>query len=150
MAYFPVSLYLATYAVSLLSVDDTFTTNLVVGVFNLAAMLGSNLTGWGADKSLPWTVSFIGAAGGVVAVSAWGSADSLGKVFGFAVLFGASSQICSTWGPAGAIVAGELSHILRGVHSDESQSRKTDISELQVQTLKLRRQSSVSGELCVV
>jgi len=108
MAYFPVSLYLPTYAVSLLSADDTFTTNLVVGVFNLAAMLGSNLTGWAADWSLSWTVSFIGAAGGVVAISAWGAANSLGKVFGFAVLYGGSSQICSIWGPAGAIVAGEI------------------------------------------
>jgi len=109
MAYFPVSLFLATYAASLLPADDSFTVNLVVGIFNAAAMLGSVLTGWGADRSLPSTVAFIGVAGGVVALSAWGEADTLAKVFGFAVLYGGSSQICSCWGNAASIVAGELS-----------------------------------------
>ncbi|GAA6012714.1 hypothetical protein JCM11491_002539 [Sporobolomyces phaffii] len=106
LAYFPVSLYLPTYAVSLLDSEDPFKPNLVVGIFNAAAMLGSNLTGYASDKSNPWTVSTIGVIGGVVALSAWGAADTLGKVFGFAVLYGASSQICSCWGPCARDVAG--------------------------------------------
>jgi hypothetical protein len=106
LAYFPVSLYLPTYAVSLLNSDDPFKPNLVVGIFNLAAMLGSNVTGYASDISLPWTVSAIGVAGGIVALSAWGTASTLGKVFGFAVLYGANSQICSCWGPCARDVAG--------------------------------------------
>ncbi|GAA5932290.1 uncharacterized protein JCM15063_001181 [Sporobolomyces koalae] len=106
LAYFPVSLYLPSYTVSLLNSDDAFKPNLVVGIFNLAGMLGSNVTGYGSDLSLPWTVSALGVAGGVVALSAWGTATSLGKVFGFAVLYGFSSQICSCWGPAARDAAG--------------------------------------------
>lgn len=107
LAYFPVSLYLPTYTVSLLSSDDAFKPNLVVGIFNLAAMAGSNVTGYASDFALSWTVSAIGVAGGVVALGAWGTASSLGKVFGFAVLFGFNSQICSCWGPAARDAAGE-------------------------------------------
>ncbi|GAA5905650.1 uncharacterized protein JCM6883_005397 [Sporobolomyces salmoneus] len=67
---------------------------------------GSNVTGYASDISLPWTVSSIGVAGGIVALSAWGTATTLGKVFGFAVLYGFNSQICSCWGPAARDVAG--------------------------------------------
>lgn len=106
LAYFPVSLYLSTYTVSIVGTENAFMPNLVVSIFNLAAMLGSNVTGYASDYSNPWTVSAIGIAGGVVALSAWGTANTLPKVFGFAVLYGFNSQICSCWGPAARDVAG--------------------------------------------
>ncbi|GAA5947837.1 hypothetical protein JCM3765_001105 [Sporobolomyces pararoseus] len=106
LAYFPVSLYLSTYTVSIVGPENAFKPNLVVSIFNVAAMLGSNVTGYASDISNPSTIFAIGVAGGVVALSAWGSADTLGKVFGFAVLYGFNSQICSCWGPAARDVAG--------------------------------------------
>ncbi|GAA6064424.1 hypothetical protein JCM10212_001199 [Sporobolomyces blumeae] len=106
LAYFPVSLYLPTYTISLLKSDNALQSNLVVGIFNAAAMVGSNATGYASDVSLPWTVSVIGVAGSVVALSAWGTASTLAKVFGFAVLYALNSQICSCWGPCARDVAG--------------------------------------------
>ncbi|GAA5996746.1 hypothetical protein JCM5350_008373 [Sporobolomyces pararoseus] len=106
LAYFPVSLYLSTYTVSIVGPENAFMPNLVVSIFNLAAMLGSNVTGYASDISNPSTIFSIGVAGGVVALSAWGTANTLAKVFGFAVLYGFNSQICSCWGPAARDVAG--------------------------------------------
>jgi len=42
-----------------------------------------------------------------VALSAWGAANTLPKVFGFAILYGFNSQICSCWGNAAKDVAGK-------------------------------------------
>ncbi|CEQ40786.1 SPOSA6832_02419, partial [Sporobolomyces salmonicolor] len=95
LAYFPVSLYLPTYTVSLLHTTSLLRPNLVVGLFNAAASLGSTAIGYLSDRSYPATVVLIGLSGTVVALGAWGTADTLSRVFGFAILFGFSSQICS-------------------------------------------------------
>lgn len=41
------------------------------------------------------------------AVTSWALADTLGKVFAFAVLFGGFSGICALWSDTGRDVAGE-------------------------------------------
>ena len=69
--------------------------NIVVAVFNLAASCGSAVIGYAADLSTPITVMASGLAGSLLALTAWGFANSLGAVFAFAVLFGFATQICS-------------------------------------------------------
>jgi hypothetical protein len=63
--------------------------------------------GYASDSSNPSTIAAIGVLGGVVALSAWGAANTLPKVFGFAILYGFNSQICSCWGNAAKDVAGK-------------------------------------------
>lgn len=58
-------------------------------------MCGSTVIGYLADLSTPLTVAGSGLAGSILALCAWGFADSLGAVFAFAVLFGFTTQICS-------------------------------------------------------
>ncbi|GAA5861711.1 hypothetical protein JCM1840_005238 [Sporobolomyces johnsonii] len=127
LAYFPVSLYLPTYTVSLLHTTSLLRPNLVVGLFNAAASLGSTAVGYLSDRSYSSTVVLIGLAGTAVALGAWGTADTLSRVFGFAILFGFFSQICSSWSAAARDVAGANPHastmifctfgIVRGVAS---------------------------------
>lgn len=102
MAYLPVSLYLPIYTSSLSSSSST--ANLVVALFNLSSMVGSTLTGYASDVSLPVTLSVMGAAGAVLSLTAWGLAQSLGAVFAFAVLFAAFSQVCSCVAPASLLL----------------------------------------------
>ncbi|TNY24591.1 MFS monocarboxylate transporter [Rhodotorula diobovata] len=109
MAYLPVSLYLPIYTSSLSSSSST--ANLVVALFNLSSMVGSTLTGYASDVSLPVTLSVMGAAGAVLSLTAWGLAQSLGAVFAFAVLFAAFSQVCSAWGAAARDAAGANPHL---------------------------------------
>ncbi|BGP52411.1 hypothetical protein JCM10450v2_008389 [Rhodotorula kratochvilovae] len=108
MGYMPVSLYLPIYTTSLASPG---TANLLIASFNLSGSVGSSLTGYASDRSLPLTLSIMGAVGAVLALTAWGLASSLGAVFAFAVLFGAFSQVCSTWGAAARDAAGANPHL---------------------------------------
>ncbi|GAA5971252.1 hypothetical protein JCM21900_004199 [Sporobolomyces salmonicolor] len=110
LAYFPVSLYLPTYTVSLLHTTTLLRPNLVVGLFNAAASLGSTAIGYLSDRSYPATVVLIGLSGTVVALGARGTADTLSRVFGFAIFFGFSSQICSSFSAAARDVAGANPH----------------------------------------
>ncbi|GAA6000233.1 hypothetical protein JCM10207_007918 [Rhodosporidiobolus poonsookiae] len=103
LATFPASLYLATYAASL--TPSTFTAEIVVGVYNLAASLGCAITGWLSDRNWPLAATLCGAFSSICALSAWGLADSLSKVFGFAVVAGFTSQIIAAWGSCATDVA---------------------------------------------
>ncbi|KAG0655760.1 hypothetical protein C6P46_000722 [Rhodotorula mucilaginosa] len=108
LAYFPCSLYLPTFTSTLAS---PVSANIVVAVFNLAASCGSAVIGYAADLSTPITVMASGLAGSLLALTAWGFANSLGAVFAFAVLFGFATQICSTWGPAATDAVGANPHL---------------------------------------
>ncbi|GAA6052562.1 hypothetical protein JCM3770_003244 [Rhodotorula araucariae] len=108
MGYMPVSLYLPIYTTSLASPG---TANLLIASFNLAGSFGSSLTGYASDRSLSVTLSIMGTTGAILALTAWGLASSLGAVFAFAVLFGAFSQVCSTWGAAARDTAGANPHL---------------------------------------
>lgn len=68
------------------------TINLVVGLFNLAACGGCILVGRIADYSLTLGLTLVGLCGLMLSLTAWGLADTLGKVYAFAVLFGLTGQ----------------------------------------------------------
>lgn len=104
LAYLPVSNYLAVYAHSFS--DSTTTVNLVVGLFNLAASIGCFLAGALCDRSYALANALSGALCALVSVTAWGLADTLGKVYLFAVLFGLVGQQSATWGAATRDLAG--------------------------------------------
>ncbi|BGP34918.1 hypothetical protein JCM10296v2_006742 [Rhodotorula toruloides] len=96
LAHLPVANYLAVYASSFSS--SVTTINLVVGLFNLAACGGSRLAGRVSDFSYSLGVTVIGLCGALLSLTAWGFADTLAKVYAFAVLFGLTGQQTSTWG----------------------------------------------------
>ncbi|GEM11869.1 MFS monocarboxylate transporter [Rhodotorula toruloides] len=108
LAYFPVSLYLPTYTTSLAS---PLSANIVVAAFNLSSSIGSTVTGYASDLSVEWTIAVMGVCGAVLALTAWGLANSLGAVFAFAVLFSLFSQTCSCWGAAARDAAGQQPHL---------------------------------------
>ncbi|GAA5873008.1 hypothetical protein JCM8547_000006 [Rhodosporidiobolus lusitaniae] len=103
LSTFPVNLYLPTYALSLTTPHNS---DLVVSLYNLSSSIGSLWTGWLSDRSLPLTTAILGVAGAVLALTAWGFANSLGLVFAFAVLFAFFTQICSVWSAAARDAAG--------------------------------------------
>ncbi|GAA5905786.1 hypothetical protein JCM6882_000458 [Rhodosporidiobolus microsporus] len=104
LSYLPVALYLPQYAASL--TPSTTQQNLVLAIFNLSAAIGSAASGPISDWSYPVTVVGCAACGTVISLAAWGTADSLGKVYGFAVLFAATGQMVSAWGGAAKDVSG--------------------------------------------
>ncbi|GAA5827562.1 hypothetical protein JCM11251_001734 [Rhodosporidiobolus azoricus] len=108
LPYYSVSFYLPTYTLNL---GSSFSATVVVSIFNLAASIGSPLTGWASDKSLPWTVFVMSIVSGIVALTAWGYATTLGAVFAFAVLFAMPSAIYSCWGVATKDAAGLNPHL---------------------------------------
>ncbi|GAA6021935.1 hypothetical protein JCM10207_002605 [Rhodosporidiobolus poonsookiae] len=108
LPYFQVSFYLPTYTLSLASSTSSTT---VVGVFNAAASVGSFVTGIASDWNLPWTLAIMGAASGLIALTAWGLATSLGVVFAFAVAYAFFSAIFSVWAVAAKDAAGANPHL---------------------------------------
>lgn len=56
------------------------------------------LAGRVSDFSYSLGVTVIGLCGALLSLTAWGFADTLGKVYAFAVLFGLTGQQTSTWG----------------------------------------------------
>ncbi|GAA5833557.1 hypothetical protein JCM11251_003526 [Rhodosporidiobolus azoricus] len=107
LATFPVTLFLPTYTLAL---STSRNSDLVVSIYNLSGSLGSTVTGWASDISLPATVLVMGSVGGLLAFTAWGFAAHLGTVFAFGVLFSFFTQICSAWGAAARDSAGSNSH----------------------------------------
>ncbi|CAK5266008.1 unnamed protein product [Mycena citricolor] len=102
LAYFPVSLYIPTYAASLGYSPGNGT--LALTVFNLAAVIGECqvLVGYYCDRG-PYSTAMLGsslvAAG--LAFLLWGYAHSLSLIVLFSVLFGAvSGGFSSVWPPA--------------------------------------------------
>jgi MFS family permease len=65
----------------------------VVGVYNVAASVGCTALGWVSDVSYTGATILCGLLGTIIALFAWGWADTLAKTYGFAVLFGFSSQM---------------------------------------------------------
>lgn len=92
LGFIPVSLLLPIYASSLSSPG---TANILVACYNINGSIGSSLTGYASDASLPWTLAVMGTVAGGLALTAWGFGSTLGAVFAFALLFGAFSQVPS-------------------------------------------------------
>ncbi|GAA6009147.1 hypothetical protein JCM10207_004282 [Rhodosporidiobolus poonsookiae] len=104
LSYLPVALYLPQYASSLTS--STTQQNLVLAIFNLCAALGSAIMGPVSDFSYPLTAVLCGLCGGLISLTAWGLADTLPKVYAFAVCFALTGQMVPAWGGAAKDVAG--------------------------------------------
>ena len=87
MSYFPVSLYIPSYAASLgfSSLNGT----LALAAFNLSTVIGQVIFGYYCDKG-PYTTAMIGSAilSSIFAFILWGFAHSLALIYVFAVLFG--------------------------------------------------------------
>ncbi|GAA6037609.1 hypothetical protein JCM8097_006139 [Rhodosporidiobolus ruineniae] len=109
LSTFPVSLYLATFASNL--TPSSFSADIVPAVYNAAASLGCAATGFLSDRNYPLACTLCGALGAVIALSAWGLADSLAKTYGFAVLFGFTTQIVAAWGNNALDVSGGSPHV---------------------------------------
>ncbi|GAA5945581.1 hypothetical protein JCM3775_000530 [Rhodotorula graminis] len=107
MGFIPVSLLLPTYAAALSSPG---TANILIAMYNLAGSIGSSVTGYASDYSLPLTLTVMGTTAGILALTAWGFGSSLSSVFAFALLFGAFSQVPSTWGVAARDAVGANPH----------------------------------------
>ncbi|KAI0260582.1 major facilitator superfamily domain-containing protein [Gloeopeniophorella convolvens] len=102
LAYFPVSLYIPAYSVSL--GYSRLNGTIALAVFNLATVVGQIASGWYCDVG-PYTRVMIlsGLVSSVLAYVLWGFAHNLALVFVFVVLFGSiSGGFSSVWPPAAA------------------------------------------------
>ena len=105
LSFFPVSVYLPIYVESF---ADSERSQLVLGVFNLAAVVGQVFIGWLSDQiDSSIIIAGLGIGSCVTSLTAWGFADNLAKVFGFVIVYGAFSGICSVWSAVGRDVAGQ-------------------------------------------
>ncbi|GAA5941438.1 uncharacterized protein JCM15063_006102 [Sporobolomyces koalae] len=110
LAYFPVSIFLATFTASVLRSDSLLLPSVVVSVFNASAFVGSTVIGAAGDRSVDLTIIALGIAGALYALCGWGLSDSLVGVTIFAVLYGFGSRITSYFGPGAKLIAGSNPH----------------------------------------
>ncbi|GAA6052497.1 hypothetical protein JCM3770_003796 [Rhodotorula araucariae] len=108
LPYYQVAFYLPTYVLSL---GTATSSTVVVALINASASLGAVLVGWASDRSLPWTVVALGTASGLIALVAWGFANSLAAVFAFAVTYSLFTPIFSIWGAGAREAAGANPHL---------------------------------------
>lgn len=123
LSYFPVSSYLTNFTTS---VGSSLSADLCLSVMQGAWTVSALVVGWSSDK-LGWAylLAALGALECLVAFSSWTTADSLGSVFGFAVLFGLFAGHTNAWmavardvagsNPANASVVCSFMFVLRGV-----------------------------------
>ncbi|KAI0072297.1 MFS general substrate transporter [Panus rudis PR-1116 ss-1] len=89
MSYFPVSLYIAIFAES---ISSPLSATIVLSLFNSSGVVGQILIGYLSDRfPYPWIMlaSTLGSA--IAAFLLWGFADTLARVFAFAIIFGGLS-----------------------------------------------------------
>ncbi|VDC01694.1 unnamed protein product [Peniophora sp. CBMAI 1063] len=102
LSYFPVSLYIPSYAASLgfSSLNGT----LALAAFNMAAVVGQVLVGYYCDRGSYTTAMIVSSMlSAILGFVLWGFAHSLALIYAFAVLFGGiSGGFSSTWLPAAA------------------------------------------------
>ena len=86
LSYFPVSLYIAMFTTKL---SSPLSATIVLSIFNSSGVIGQILIGHLTDiVPYPW-IMFVSAMGSALsAFLLWGFADSLTKVFTFAIIFG--------------------------------------------------------------
>lgn len=106
LAFFAVSLLLTTYVDA---VANASSANAVLAVLNVSTTASQLGIGWLSDRfeahNIMASMAFISC---LSAVTSWALADTLGKVFAFAVLFGGFSGICALWSDTGRDVAGDF------------------------------------------
>ncbi|GAA5915155.1 uncharacterized protein JCM6883_001749 [Sporobolomyces salmoneus] len=110
LSYFPVSLYLATFASSVLKSPNLLLPSVVVSVFNASAFLGSTVIGAAADRSVDFTIFALGISRTSSALCGSGMSHSLAGVTVFSVLYGFGSRITAYFGPGAKLIAGSNPH----------------------------------------
>ncbi|TCD70060.1 hypothetical protein EIP91_005041 [Steccherinum ochraceum] len=100
LSYFPVSLYIAMFTTSL---SSPLSATIVLSLFNSSGVVGQILVGHLSDRfPYPW-IMFVSAFGSAIsAFCIWGFADTLTRVFTFAIIFGGLSGGSSSVWPAAA------------------------------------------------
>lgn len=105
-SFFPVATYLPIYVESL---ADPFQSEVTLAIFNAASVVGQVLVGWLSDRfDSALIIAGLGVGSGITSLTAWGFANTLPKVFGFVIVYGMFSGICSVWSAVGREVAGEF------------------------------------------
>ncbi|KAI1788981.1 MFS general substrate transporter [Ganoderma leucocontextum] len=104
-SYFPVSLYIASFATAL---SSPLTATTVLSVFNSSAVGGQILLGHLSDRfPYPWVMFASAVGSSLVAFLLWGFARGSIQLYLFAVIFGAlSGGFSSTWPNAAFDCAG--------------------------------------------
>ncbi|KAK7686228.1 hypothetical protein QCA50_010448 [Cerrena zonata] len=89
MSYFPVSLYIAIFTAT---ISSPLSATVVLSLFNSSGVVGQILIGYLSDKfPYPW-IMFVSTMGSAIAAFLlWGFADTLARVFAFAIIFGGLS-----------------------------------------------------------
>lgn len=86
MSYFPVSLYISVFTTT---ISTPLSASIVLALFNSSGVVGQIIIGYLTDR-MPYpqimVVSTVGSS--AAAFLLWGFADSLGRVFAFAIIFG--------------------------------------------------------------
>lgn len=86
MSYFPVSLYIATFTATL---SSPLSATIVLSLFNVSGVIGQILMGYLTDRMPYPRIMFVSTfASSIAAFLLWGFADTLGRVFAFAIVFG--------------------------------------------------------------
>ncbi|KAG8689255.1 hypothetical protein FRC11_003530 [Ceratobasidium sp. 423] len=115
LAYFPVSLYMTVYTVSLgLS---PLNGTLVLSAFNLSSIIGQIIFGHVCDIApYQYVVIVSGAGAALSAYLLWGFAHSLGLIFAFVIVFGSlSGGLGSVWPAASVDIAGSEQSVVSNV-----------------------------------
>lgn len=69
---------------------------------------GQVAVGWLSDQmDASIIIAGLGVCSAVTSLTAWGFANTLPQVYGFVILYGAFSGICSVWSAVGRDVAGK-------------------------------------------
>lgn len=86
MSYFPVSLYIAIFTTT---ISSPLSATVVLSLFNISGVIGQILIGYLSDRfPYPW-IMFVSTMGSAIAAFLlWGFADTLARVFAFAIIFG--------------------------------------------------------------
>ncbi|CAL1714358.1 unnamed protein product [Somion occarium] len=89
MSYFPVSLYIAVFTAS---ISSPLSATIVLSLFNSAGVIGQIIIGYLSDRfPYPWIMFTISMGSAIAAFLLWGFADTLARVFAFAIIFGSLS-----------------------------------------------------------
>ncbi|KAI5474232.1 MFS monocarboxylate transporter [Pseudohyphozyma bogoriensis] len=109
MSFFPISYYLTTYTVNIAPKQPTST--VVLTVLNISITLGQLLCGWFSDRYSYSTMLLVMGVASALSTSyeaflGLGFADTLPKIFGFAIVFGLFSSNTSVWNAVSQDVAG--------------------------------------------
>ncbi|KAJ3175867.1 hypothetical protein HDU87_005695 [Geranomyces variabilis] len=95
LAWYPVSVMVSTFTASL---GPAFSSNIVLSLLNASNTIGGMVFGYYSDRiGYAWLWMLIGCGQGILALSSWGTASTLGAILAFVAGFGLLSAQASTW-----------------------------------------------------